>query len=174
MYASFSNMKIGYLQDDMYEQVLNRCSPAEGRLCSLPVSVADVVLETLKTPLQVIESVAYFAINLLGAAFFKRYSLRDAMLNVEDALSSALRIPVVLVLMIPKLIYQLCANLYDPERAVSVARVRTIAFQETLDAIAARAAVRKEPWATGSAAIRAAREAVCEERLGLQRGAARV
>lgn len=114
--------KTTQLQDYMYSELntFSRSNKVLGRLCSVPVSVLDVAIETLRTPLQVIENVALFAFNLIGAAFSKECSLKDALQCAEWAVVGVLHTPVAVAFAPLKVIYQLFAIIIDPVEIKSI------------------------------------------------------
>ncbi len=118
MRSNFIQDKTTELQNNLYSQ-LNKFSQTNktlGRFCSIPVSILDVALDTLRSPLHAIEQVAMVAINLIGAVFSTEYSLRDALFSTESALASAVNTPVKLAMAPFKIIFQLFAIIINPEK----------------------------------------------------------
>ncbi|MDF2549343.1 MAG: hypothetical protein K0S07_410 [Chlamydiales bacterium] len=110
------------LQDKLYDK-LNEFSHSHkilGRMCSVPVSVLDVTLDTVKMPVRIIECVAMAAINLIGAAFFDKYTLKDALAHTDWALGVTANIPVKVVMMPLKIAFQFFAILINPEKVQSI------------------------------------------------------
>lgn len=93
------------LQNLMYDELECNSKPTNTAL-SIPVVIADVAIETLKIPLRVVESVALAVLNFLGAAFYKNYSLKDTLWNVERALTDTVTFPIAVALAPLKLLYQ--------------------------------------------------------------------
>jgi hypothetical protein len=100
-----------------------------GRFASIPVSILDVAIDTLKHTLIGIERIASAAIHLIGAAFYKDYSLKESLRLIEDALGSAVHTPVALALAPLKIIVQLFAIIIDPEEVNSINSLTT--FKES-------------------------------------------
>lgn len=68
-----------------------------GRFFSIPVSILDVAIDTLRCPLTAIEHIALAAINLIGVAFSTQYSLKDALVCTEVAVLTAVCTPIKIV-----------------------------------------------------------------------------
>jgi len=116
---------IAKMQNDMYFSVNkfsreDKCQKFFGRLSSIPVSVLDVALETIKTPLQIIECLAFAVINAFGALYSSRCNLKDALLNTEGMFSRVACLPVVAALASLKIIYQLFAIAFEPTTIGSI------------------------------------------------------
>lgn len=94
--------------------------PVLGRFCAVPLSVADVGLDVLKSPLNIIEKVALTAINLFGAAFSAKCSTRDTLLNLEWLLVEIASFPVAIAMAPLKLIYQIFAISINPQQVKSI------------------------------------------------------
>jgi hypothetical protein len=99
--------------------------PNWGRICAVPVSVADVALEVLKVPLMAVENAALVPINLVGSAlsickFKNSCTLKDSLICAERALSNAVSIPVVIFMAVPKLAFQFSAIVIDPKTVQSI------------------------------------------------------
>lgn len=109
-------------QNDIYSKlnVYSKEQPFLGRLVSIPAAIGDVGLQTLKTPLMVIEDLAFAAINLFGAAFHKKCNLKDTLWNVEGFFCSLSLIPAALLLFPVKLVIQVFAGLYDPQNVKTI------------------------------------------------------
>lgn len=110
------------LQDGLYDK-LNKFSRSHailGRFCAVPVSLLDVGLETLRTPLSAIHCVAMAAINLIGAAFSEKFTLKDVIFFVEGALGNALHTPIALAMAPIKLIFQFSVIIINPEKVNSI------------------------------------------------------
>lgn len=95
-------------------------SPVLSRVLALPVAVLDVAIDTFKTYLSAIEHVALAVINLIGAVFSKKYTLKDALVSAELALISSAMVPVKSMLAMPKIIFQCIAILIHPSKAQSI------------------------------------------------------
>jgi len=110
------------LQDGIYSKLNNfsQSNKIAGRFFSIPISILDVVLDTLKTPLAAIEFVAMVAINLIGAAFSNKYTLKDALAHTEWALTGIACTPVKLVMAPIKIAFQFFAILVNPEKVQSI------------------------------------------------------
>ena len=91
-----------------------------GRASAIPVAAADVTLETLKTPLKVIEGVAMTMINLLGTACFYGCSIKFAMAQAQYALNGIACTPAAAVMVPFKLVYQILVTVADPKHAKSI------------------------------------------------------
>lgn len=113
---------ISQLQNDMYRKVHEFANTYEnvGFLCAIPVAIFDVSLETFKTPLKVIEYLAYTAINVFGAACFYDCNFKDALFNAQATLNHIAITPVAVVMAPLKLIYQVFAIALDPEDVKSI------------------------------------------------------
>ncbi len=146
MRTYFVTKQITNLQETLYAALngLSQTHKTLGRFCSVPVSILDVGLDTLKSPLGVIEYVAMTAINLIGAAFFKnvklkdvlaytnwtsndffcseeaRFTLKDVLVSTEHTLIAAANLPVKLVVAAPKIIFQFFAIIINPEKVQSI------------------------------------------------------
>lgn len=110
------------LQNDLYVKLndFSKTNKTMGRFCSLPVSVVDVALNTLRLPLASIEYIALFAINLIGAAFSKQCTLKDALYCTELAIQAAVSTPIKLLMAPLKIVFQFFAIIIDPETVQSV------------------------------------------------------
>ncbi len=93
-----------------------------GRICSVPVALLDSGMGALSIPLASIEFAAMAAINLIGAAFSKEYTLRNALKYTEGSLMLAAATPVKFALVPIKVVFQIFAILYDPKNVVSIER----------------------------------------------------
>lgn len=91
-------------------------SPCAARIVAIPVAIADALLQGLKIPLTIIERVAFALINLFGAAFSTKCTVKDALQHFEGMLIQ----PVRAVVLPFKLIYKIIANLYNPAYAQSM------------------------------------------------------
>ena len=113
------------LQDEIYYKLntFSKSNKIAGRFCSIPISILDVGLETLKIPLSAIEHIARAAINLIGAAFFKDYTLKNALLLTELAVGLIALTPAKLVLAPINIVYQLFAIIINPEKVESIAHL---------------------------------------------------
>lgn len=133
---------VSQLQNDMYSEVHELSSTYEcvGILCAIPVAIADVALETFKTPLKVIEYLAITAMNLFGVAVVaannlfdaeakaaaspdhstKEHSIKDALFNAQATLNNVVAIPVAVVMAPLKLLYQVFEIALDPDRVKSI------------------------------------------------------
>jgi len=122
MRTCFVLQKTAGLQDSLYSGLNNfsQTNKILGRFCSITVSILDVALDTLKSPLNAIEHVAMAAINLIGAVFSTKFSLKDALASTEFALGSAVNTPVKLVVAPFKIIFQLFAIIINPEKVQSI------------------------------------------------------
>jgi hypothetical protein len=81
----------------------------------------DVTLETLKTPLKVIESVVMAAINLLGAVFCCEYeTVKLSLFYVRETFKNLTDLPVAAVMAPVLFVYQIAITLWDPKRANSI------------------------------------------------------
>lgn len=110
------------LQDGLYLKLnnLSQSNKILGCFCSIPVAILDVALDTLKTPLWMIECVAMAAINLVGVAFSNKYTLKDALAHTEWALICAADIPVKLFLAPVKVVFQFIVIIINPKDAQSI------------------------------------------------------
>ena len=114
---------VSKLQQVMYSKLhlFSRKHNILGRASAIPVAAADVTLETLKTPLRVIECVAMTAINLLGVAFGSPgCSIKFAMYQAQQALSYIASTPVACAMIPFQLFYQLLVTVADPKYAKSI------------------------------------------------------
>jgi hypothetical protein len=73
---------------------------------AIPVAAQDVGLNVLRPILQMIESVAFTALNLVGFPFIKNCTLKAALIGAERVFLSASQIPVELAMAIPQFLYQ--------------------------------------------------------------------
>jgi hypothetical protein len=115
-------------QDKLYSS-LNQFSishPNWGRVCAIPVSIADIALDTLRIPLMVIESAARSVINLIGAVlsfgcvFKNSYTLRGSLAYAGVALNFAVSTPISIFMALPKLAFQFFAIVIDPKTVQSI------------------------------------------------------
>lgn len=115
---------LGNLQGSLYFKLNNfsQSNKIAGRFCSIPISILDVALDTLKIPLTTIESVARASINLIGATFSNEYTLKDALAYTERALGSIAVIPVKLVMAPIKITFQFFAIIINPEKVQSISQ----------------------------------------------------
>lgn len=120
------------LQDHLYHglNTLSKSHKTLGRFLSIPVSILDVAIDTLKHPLVSIARIALAAIILIRAAFDTNRSLKDSLRLIEDALGSAVHTPVALALAPVKIIFQLFVIIIDPKKVNSISSLRT--FKEEL------------------------------------------
>lgn len=110
------------LQENLYVK-LNKFSQknkTSGRLLSIPVSILDVAIDTLRTPLSTIEFVAMLAINTIGASFSKEYELKDSLICIEFALCSFVETPIKLAVAPLKIFFQFFAIIIDPTKVQSI------------------------------------------------------
>ena len=114
-----------YLQDEIYYKLntFSKSNKIAGRFCSIPISILDVGLETLKIPLSAIENIARAAINLIGAAFSTKYTLKNALLHAELAVGLIALTPAKLVLAPINIVFQLFAIIINPEKVRSIAHL---------------------------------------------------
>lgn len=122
---------ISKLQDPFYSGINKH--EVIGRLISIPVSILDVTLETIKTPLKIIECLVLAIINLLGAAFSDKFTLKDALYNTERMLFNTLGIPVVVVMVPLKLLYQLFSIVIDLENVKSINHLTDMTYKEFIN-----------------------------------------
>jgi hypothetical protein len=110
------------LQDKLYSKVneFSEKNKILGRLCSMPLSILDVTLDTFALPLQLIESVYMAAMNLFKAAFFRGNKLKNALIHTESALRSARAIPVTIAVAPVKIIFQIFAIIINPQKVQSI------------------------------------------------------
>jgi hypothetical protein len=90
------------------------------RLASIPVSVLDVALDTVALPLKAIQELAIAIINLLGAAFATRYTIRNALFGLQYGLGSAALFSVSVAMAPLKIFYQLVSIAAAPGSAKSI------------------------------------------------------
>ena len=107
------------LQNNIYSK-LNNSNKIAGRFCSIPISILDVGLETLKRPLSAIESVAMVAINLIGAAFSNECALGDALSHTISAGEYIAFTPLQFIMAPFELVFQLFAGMINPKNAKSI------------------------------------------------------
>lgn len=93
-----------------------------GRICSIPVSLLDIGIESFSLPLASIEFAAMAVIHLIGAAFSKEYTLRNALKYTESSLMLAAATPVKFALAPIKVVFQIFVILNDPKNVVSIER----------------------------------------------------
>lgn len=122
MITNYVVLKTTIFQKELYSKLNNfsQTHKTMGRFCSIPVSVLDVAIETSKAPIGSIECLAMAAINLVGLAFSKKFTLKDALINAEFTLISIVVTPVKLATAPLKVIYQLFAILINPEKVQSI------------------------------------------------------
>lgn len=120
MRSNFFVREITSIQQSLYQAL-----PHIGRLGAIPVAILDAGFDTLKVPLQAIQNLALFFINLVGCLFSKEYTLKDALKNLESSANLALITSVAIVMAAPKAVYQFLAIMIDP------IRVRSYCEQET-------------------------------------------
>ena len=119
MRSSFIEGSFTRLQDNIYSK-LNNSNKIAGRFCSIPISILDVGLETLKRPLSAIESVAMVAINLIGAAFSNECALGDALSHTISAVEYIAFTPLQFIMAPFELVFQLFAGMINPKNAKSI------------------------------------------------------
>lgn len=117
------------VQDCIYNKLndFSKSHPILGRLSSIPVSLLDVTVGTLQSPLSAIECIAMAAINLIGAAFSRigaafsrKYTLKDALANVEVSLANLANTAVKLLMTPFKIIFQTSAIIINPQTVQSI------------------------------------------------------
>lgn len=92
--------------------------PCLGRIAGVPVALIDITLETLKSPLQIIEGLALAIINLLGGLFHDNCTIKGFLLGMERAFTFAGHTPVAIVLAPFKFTHQAVSNVYAPRKSV--------------------------------------------------------
>ena len=122
---------ISKLQDNLYAKInsFSETNKILGHLSAIPVALLDVALDTLKTPLGGIECIALAAINLIGAAFSKKFTIKDALASTQFALGCTANIPVALMMAPIKMIFQASAIAINPRKVQSI-NYNKAAFQE--------------------------------------------
>ncbi len=95
-------------------------NPILGRLLSIPVSIIDVAVDSLKFPLVAIECVVLGFIHLVGALFSNRYTLKNALQYADFALSRIVVTPIKLGMAPIKIVFQFFAILIDPKKVQSI------------------------------------------------------
>ncbi|KAF3361691.1 hypothetical protein PHSC3_001814 [Chlamydiales bacterium STE3] len=118
----FLTYQIDRLQDKHYEK-LNKFSvahPLVGRVVAFSIVLSDVGLNALKHVACLIESVALVPFNLIGGAFYPKYSLKDSIFCLEVSASIAFSLPVRFLLVPVKLISQIFAAVIHPDRVQSI------------------------------------------------------
>jgi hypothetical protein len=116
------------LQGQLYSRfnAFSQENPNWGRVCAIPVSLADVALETIKSPLAVIENIALAIINFLGAVgsvgykFKNSYTLKESLMTAQMALCHVVTTPVAIFMAMPKLAFQFFAIVIDPKTVQSI------------------------------------------------------
>lgn len=118
MKTDFAFQFVTQTQDKLYENFNQFYGPV-GYLASIPVALLDVTLDVLRLPLITIERLALMAINLVGAAFSSRCSLRDSLFYFDRCLRGIFLIPCKLIMAPIKLICQIFINITDYQNARS-------------------------------------------------------
>lgn len=110
------------LQNDLYKKLntFSITSPNLGRFYAIPLSIVDTVLDVAKPILSSIEYLAMTIINLIGAMFSDKFTLKHSLLSAERTLGVVVHIPVALVVCPLKLIFQLFAGVIDPATVKSI------------------------------------------------------
>jgi len=113
---------ISETQNNLYDKLncFSSTDKTAGRIIAIPVGISDVVLDTLKTPLCAINNIYLIAINLIGSAFYQRFSLKRALKNTELALQNISAIPVKLAMAPIKLIFQIFTGIINPTQVSSI------------------------------------------------------
>ena len=103
-------------QVDLYNWLNQLPYPSKGtQAWGIAVSIADVVLDTLKHPGVVVEGSCMGMVNVLGAPCSSRYSLRDAWTSAKLAATATLTTFVAVGILIPKWAFQTGKTLFDPK-----------------------------------------------------------
>jgi hypothetical protein len=122
MLIQATDFYLGKAQHKLYalENNFAKDHPVLGRVTAIPTAAVDVILQTLKVPLAVIENIALTVINLVGALFSNKFSVKEAIFCLESAGTALLRLAVVIPLAPVKLIYQLFETIIDPVNTKSI------------------------------------------------------
>lgn len=91
-----------------------------GRLSAVPVAIVDVALSTLRLPFAAIEQVALAVINLFGAAFSLKYTLKHALFYTKSAFSGIASAPVHIAMAPVNIIYQIFAIVINPHKVCPI------------------------------------------------------
>ncbi len=110
-------------------QSISADSPFVGRMLGAAGAILDVGIDMFTMPVISLKSIALAVINPLGVLLyavtgsfeFEEYTLKHSMQSMDHALGSALRIPISIAMVAPKLIYQLASALIDPETIQPIA-----------------------------------------------------
>jgi hypothetical protein len=106
------------LQTNIYKALndFSRQHSIAGRFFSVPVSLIDITLEVLKSPISVIDNIA-LGIFLLFTDF------RTGLARIEVSLKEVLGVPITVLMAPVKFAFQTCAILYDPAKVSSISEV---------------------------------------------------
>ncbi len=119
MKTYYVEVYISKAQVKLYEslQAWDRKHKSLGYIGSVPVAFIDITLETLKSPLQIIEGLALAIINLLGGLFHEECTVKGSLKSMDKALTFTGHTPVAIVLAPFKFAHQAVSNVYDPKHA---------------------------------------------------------
>lgn len=84
-----------------------------GRLCGVPAAMCDVIYDT-SVIWSAVEHLAFAAINLVGAAYSNKCTIKDAIFNFEVACMETASFCIKMVLFPIKFLFQVCIILINP------------------------------------------------------------
>jgi len=104
------------MQDNLYNKLnsFSKQNKSEGRLCSIPVCIIDIVLDITKTTVIAIEELFHALIHLSGA-ISSSDELKLALYHAEKAWLTKVQIPVKIAIAPVKIFFQFFAIAIDPE-----------------------------------------------------------
>lgn len=87
--------------------------------CGIMVSLADIVIDTVKVPLASLENGVFFAVNICGHLSFESCTLEDGCQNLKKAGVGALLSMPTILLSLPKFIIQCYRTINNLQEAKS-------------------------------------------------------
>lgn len=108
--------QIESLQNQMYDEFheIVEARPIQSWALVLPISVLDIGSDIIKSPLYVINSLGKAAIEMFGALWSSRCTLKKSVRLLEGAAINLIGIPVHLVFAPIKITLQVLAIIRDP------------------------------------------------------------
>lgn len=139
MLTYFVEAYVSTWQYDMYGPITKKAQkhPTIAAVACIPAAFAEITLETLKSPLQIIEGLALVIINLLGMLFHKECTFKHLLLNLDKTFTFTIHTPVAFALAPFKFIYQAVCNFKNPKyakcynEAVSSMRSQDLTYTNT-------------------------------------------
>ena len=144
MRLDYINTKVEGFQDAMYRElnlegrINHHRSSGRSFFVVIPIvltALGDVLLETLKVPVATIEYLALAILNAIGSMFSPRYTISDALYNMDQCLINGVSIPVALFMFTFKFLFQLyrCAESPESVQSISYLQYQSRAIREQLN-----------------------------------------